>query len=94
MKDLLPNDVSRAQVAAETDSLLLEYRQILAGRNVNKPVEAHGYAAGRVIELVWDMREALGGINPQNSSREATHHDTVHSGWRVFRNDEIRYNYY
>jgi len=40
LKDLLSSDVSRTQITAEARNLLLEYRQVLAGLNVNKPVKA------------------------------------------------------
>lgn len=40
LKDLLASDVSSPHIATEADNLLLEYRQVLAGLNVNKPVKA------------------------------------------------------
>ena len=40
LKDLLASNVSPAHIATEANNLLLEYRQVLAGLNVNKPVQA------------------------------------------------------
>jgi hypothetical protein len=40
LKDILASNVSHAQVPAEAQNLLLEYRQVLAGLNVNNPVNS------------------------------------------------------
>jgi hypothetical protein len=40
LKVLLAGDVSPAHIATEANLLLLEYRQVLAGVNVDKPIEA------------------------------------------------------
>ena len=42
LKDILASDASHAQIPAEANQLLLEYRQILAGLDVNKPVKTRG----------------------------------------------------
>jgi len=49
LKDLLASGVSHAQITAEANNLLLEYKQVLAGLKANKSVEARGAVNPKVL---------------------------------------------
>jgi len=55
LKDLA-SDVSSTHIAAEANLLLLEYRQVLAGLNVNKPVEVRDVViSSQVLSQLQDF---------------------------------------
>jgi hypothetical protein len=49
LKDLLASGVSHAQITAEANNLLLEYKQVLDGLKANKSIEARGVVNPKVL---------------------------------------------